>query len=411
MTRRAVATITAGVLGVWALVRWVVYDFPQLGDTRVYQHAVRMIDAGYVPYRDFDIEYPPLATAFFWLVGQVPGPPTLIFSLAMAICLAATALAAWVAAGQLDLSRRRRVVTVAIVALTPLLLGTLLQTRYDLALAALLGWMLVAALARRFAWMWTLLAVATAIKLVPLFLVPIAFIWHWRHRGTRPAALGVGAFAAGVAATFVPFALVAPSGTWQLFRYHLARPLQMESLGSSLIHALGLPFRQVQSYGSDNIDGTLPALAATLSTLLVLLAIGLIGWRLVRATRDQHADAAFVAALAATMVAAIVFGKVLSPQYLAWMLPAGLLVPGRLGALGAGCLTLAMPITQLVFPAFYTALVQRSAPLPVALLTLRNLLLVLVLVAITAAIGGRTHTASPSRAPSRKSVLSSSTSL
>ncbi len=410
MTRRAAAAISAGVLGVWVLVRWVIYDYPQLGDTRVYQHAVRMIDAGFVPYRDFDIEYPPLATAFFWLIGQVPGPPTLIFSAAMGACLVATALAAWIAGGQLGLARRRRVATLVVIALTPLLLGTLLQTRYDLALSALLGWMLVAALARRFAWMWALLAIATAIKLVPLFLVPVACIWHWRHRGTRPAAIGAAAFIAAVTATFLPFALIAPSGTWQLFRYHLARPLQMESLGSSLIHALGLPFRQVQSYGSDNVDGTLPALAAATSTVLLLLAIVLIARRLVRATEVQASDAAFVAALAATMVAAIVFGKVLSPQYLAWMLPVALLIPGRPGALAAGALTLAMPITQLVFPALYTELVQRSAPLPVALLAGRNGLLLLVLAAVTATVRGTMPAAPGKRRPGRKSVLSSSTS-
>jgi hypothetical protein len=73
--KRAAALVVAATVAVWSLMRWVIYDFPQIGDTRVYQHAVRMIDAGLVPYRDFDVEYPPLALAWAWGVVHLPGPP------------------------------------------------------------------------------------------------------------------------------------------------------------------------------------------------------------------------------------------------------------------------------------------------------------------------------------------------
>jgi len=374
--RRRAALVVVLTVGLWSLVRWVIYAFPQLGDTRVYQHAVRMIDAGFVPYRDFDIEYPPLATAAFWLIDRVPGPPTLVFSFAMCAALAASAVAALVLAQMLSLSRARTILAVGGTIALPILLGTLLQTRYDLLLTALLAWMTVAAVSRRFGWMWTLAALATAIKLVPVFLVPVLIIWHWRHRGTRKAAIGLGAFSAGVAATFIPFILIAPSGIWQLFAYHLERPLQMESLGSSLIHGLGLPFEQVQSYGSDNIDGRWPQAAATLSTLLLLVAIAVIALLLLRLTRREPDIRHLTAAVAATLLACVVFGKVVSPQYLAWLVPMVLVVPGTGGAAAATMMTLSLPITQLVFPLMYRDLVERSAPLPVALLVIRNLLLV-----------------------------------
>ena len=67
--KRAAALTIASCVAVWAVARWVVFDFFQLGDTRVYSHAARMMDAGAIPYRDFDVEYPPLATELFWLVG------------------------------------------------------------------------------------------------------------------------------------------------------------------------------------------------------------------------------------------------------------------------------------------------------------------------------------------------------
>lgn len=381
--RRRAALVVALTVGFWAVVRWVIYAYPQLGDTRVYQHAVRMIDAGFMPYRDFDIEYPPLATGSFWLIDRIPGPPTFAFSMAMCAALAASAVAALVLAEQMRLSRGRTIFAVAVTILLPALLGTLLQTRYDLLLTVFLAWLTVAAVARRFGWMWTLLALATAIKLVPVLLVPVLAVWHWRHRGTRPTALGVAGYSAGVAATFIPFVVMAPSGIWQLFAYHLERPLQMESLGSSIIHALGLDFQQVQSYGSDNIDGHSPQIAATLSTMALVVAIGLIAVLFVRASRGTPRAEHLVIAVAATLLACVVFGKVVSPQYLAWLVPMVLVVPGVPGMFTAVGVAVSLPITQLVFPLLYRDLVERAAPLPVTLLLIRNLLLVAALVVTT----------------------------
>jgi len=381
--RAAVITVTA-CAAVWVLMRWVLYDFFQLGDTRVYEHAVRMIDAGALPYRDFDVEYPPLATGFFWLVGRVPVDYQLAFSLAMLVSLIATALAALVAARILGVGPRRQALAAAIVAITPLALGTLVQTRYDLLLAALLGWTLVAALRGRYALAWTLLAVATAVKLVPVLLVPALLLWHSHNRGRRPAFDGALAFGAGVAATILPFFAMAPDATWRLFGYHLDRPLQIESLGSSITHALGRPFQAVNSFGSENVVGSLPDALSAGSTVLLLacLAGTLIAFR-GRLRRDpQTGGAALVGAFAATMAATIALGKVISPQYLVWLLPAALLVEGRRGRFAAGILIVAMGLTQLVFPLLYADLVERGADLPVWLLVARNALLLALVVAV-----------------------------
>lgn len=384
MKRWATATI-ALCIAVWAVARWVVFDFFQLGDTRVYEHAARMIDAGALPYRDFDVEYPPLATGLFWLVGRVPGGDfQLAFSMAMLVCLIATALAALVVARRLALDRGRTAIAIAVIALTPLLLGTLVQTRYDLLLSALLGWMLVAALHDRFKWAWTLLAVAAAVKLVPVLLVPALMLWHRHRRDARQSVTGMGGFAVGVAATFAPFFAIAPAATWRLFSYHLDRPPEVESLASSIVHVAGLDFVRVQSYGSDNVAGTWPTALAALSTLLVVVGIVAVALWMFRALNHDQRDAAgvLVTAVAATLVAVVLFGKVISPQYMVWLLPAVLLVPGRWGRIGVATILIAMPVTQLVFPPLFSSLVQRAADLPVWLLFARNMLLVLLLVAV-----------------------------
>lgn len=383
-TRRAAAVTVGACVAVWVLMRWVIFNYFQLGDTRVYEHASRMIDAGALPYRDFDIEYPPLATGLFWLVGRIPGDYQLDFSLTMLACLVATALAALVAARQLNLGPARQAAAVGVVALTPLLLGTLVQTRYDLALAALLGWMLVAGLADRFGWAWALLALAVAVKLVPVLLVPALAIWHAHRRGGRAALTGVIALSAGVAATMAPFFAIAPHATWRLFAYHLDRPLQIESLGSSLVHAAGLPFRSLNSYGSENIDGPIPDALASLSTLLLLACLVALIGVLARGLRGRAGGGAelWVGAMAATLVAAVTFGKVVSPQYLVWLLPATMLIAGRRGRVAAVVLPVAMAVTQLIFPLLYADLVERADPVPVWLLAVRNALLLVLLWAV-----------------------------
>jgi len=133
-----------------------------------------------------------------------------------------------------------------------------------------------------------------------------------------------------------------------------------------------------------------------LSTLALVICVLAIVWLLWRATRRDLREIDLVTALAATMLAAVVFGKVVSPQYLAWLLPLALLVPGRRGVVAASAFTLALPITQLVFPLLYRDMVERSAPLPVGLLLARNVLLIVALVAAwPGGAAGRTPASPP----------------
>ena len=60
-----------------------------------------------------------------------------------------------------------------LVAVSPLLIGNLVETRFDMALAALLTWTLWAAVTERWRLAWGLLAAATLLKLVPLVLIPV----------------------------------------------------------------------------------------------------------------------------------------------------------------------------------------------------------------------------------------------
>ena len=78
---------------------------------------------------------------------------------------------------------------------------------------------------------------------------------------------------------------------------------------------------------------------------------------------------------AAVLSLALVFGKVLSPQYLLWVAPITLIVSGRRGRVACALTVAALIATQLYFPARYPDLRELEAG-AVLLLTLRNGLLI-----------------------------------
>jgi hypothetical protein len=154
--------------------------------------------------------------------------------------------------------------------------------------------------------------------------------------------------------------------------------VQIESVGGSAVAlasvlGLGSPATDFGS-GSWNITGagvTAIGLVLSLVGIVLLAALWLRVWRV----RDDAWDPAVV--YAGTVAVVLVTTKVLSPQYLVWLVPLAVLVRGRAGAAAAVLLAVAMVLTQLVYPYRYEELVALDRG-PVLLLTARNALLVAV---------------------------------
>jgi hypothetical protein len=154
-------------------------------------------------------------------------------------------------------------------------------------------------------------------------------------------------------------------------------------------HALrGTGVVQVRSYGSDNLDGAVAGALQQAGSVLAVLGVLVVAALLARQLWRDPATAAGagVLALTATLAVAIVTGKVLSPQYLLWLVPLIPLVRGWRGPAGAVGLGIAMVLSREVFPARYVALVEDLATGPIALLALRNLLLVALAVLLVQAL-------------------------
>jgi hypothetical protein len=253
-------------------------------------------------------------------------------------------------------------------------------TRFDLWPAALLAGSVAALVALRERLGFVLLGLAVAAKLYGGVLLPLALVWVWRRRGRRYALGCLGLFAGVVAACYLPFLVVGPEGVAESLERQLSRPLQLESLGAAVLlslHSLfGLDVEMHASHGSQNVGGTLGDVVGGVQTLVqlgVLVAV----W--VAFARGEMGRERFVRYAAAAVLAFVAFGKVLSPQFLIWLVPLVPLVAGRRGLGASGLLALALLLTQLWFPFRYWDWVESFDGGVTALVLLRDLVLVAAL--------------------------------
>ena len=201
-----------------------------------------------------------------------------------------------------------------------------------------------------------------------------------------------GCSAAWSPSCFLPFVVLGADGVAYSLGRQLGRPLQVESLGSSFLlaahHLFGLGLEMRSSHGSQNLDGTLPAI---LATLLTAVQLGVLTWIWLR---RPATGAELVRWSAAALVAFVALGKVLSPQFLIWLAPLVPLVAGRRGLWASLLLVVALVLTQLWFPFNYWELALRFDRLPSALVLARDLTLVALLVVLV-----RKSRPAPARSP------------
>ena len=130
------------------------------------------------------------------------------------------------------------------------------------------------------------------------------------------------------------------------------------------------------SHGSQNLAGSLPHALGTVSTVLLVVALPAI-W--LAAARGPATPERLVRYSAASLVAFVALSKVLSPQFLIWLIPIVPLVRGRRGLVASALLGLALLLTQLWFPIRYWDLVLQFAAFPSWAVLARDLVLLALL--------------------------------
>ena len=193
-----VAVLAAALFFVaWGVLHHGYYARGQILDTGFYELHGDAVMNGQVPYRDFALEYPPASLPAFVVPSLYAQRGDLtayrhVFDVLMAVCGAALAALVALALVHEGASSSRLALGVALAALFPLALGSVVLSRYDLWPAALTAGFLAALLAGHHKLSAGLLALAAAAKVYPLVLLPIAVVFVWRRAGRRAALVWLG---------------------------------------------------------------------------------------------------------------------------------------------------------------------------------------------------------------------------
>jgi Glycosyltransferase family 87 len=374
---------TAFLAGSWLLTRgWVVwlllgYEDWVNGDVGYFATSLaQMHQLG--PARTL-VEYPLPAAAVLavpWLLARAAGLDFGHVLMAVALC---TDLAFGLALWRWSPARRDAALLVWVLAVP--LLGATTYARFDLLPGVLVG-VAVLLLAAHPRVALGAAAVATGVKLWPALLLPGLLAGVRRRRPAFAVVAVLGIVLAG--------ATLYLGGTGRLLSpmtYQSDRGLQIESLAATPAMVLWLwqPGTWHVAYAASRayeVTGPgVPALLAltTLATALLVAALLLAWWWAWRRCDRLGADAVVWLSLAAT-TGFVAAGKVLSPQYLLWLLPAAAagvaVVTTRPMVTWTVLLLVTTALTQLVYPVFYAGLSLRDehAAIAVTLLVVRNLL-------------------------------------
>ncbi len=332
------------------------------------------IGHGRLPYRDFYFAYPP-GSLVPMLAAQPFSGYARAFKTVMAVAGAGTLV---VAAGALRGPARRSLWPLLAMAVSPLVVGSVYVNRFDLWPALLMAVALLLLVRRRPTAAFAFLALGTVTKIFPAAALPAAAVWVWRTHGSRRLREASIAFVVTGLLVMLPFAIIGPGGLRYSFTVQLTRHLETESLGGAILLAaarVGIyhPTIATGNPGSLDLFGTLPDVAGVVSIVIVVLLL-LGGARLL--ARGPLDAERLIAATAGAVCIYVAFGKVLSPQYVLWLVPLVPLVRRRSGAAGTAILLVALALTQVEFDHHFSQL-RTVGPVVWPLLA-RDLLLVLL---------------------------------
>jgi len=362
-----------------------------VNDLFVYRTYADLLAAGQLPYLDFGFEYPPLAALPLWLAG-LPGRDEATYAVSFALLIGAFVLALQWLAAQLAGDRRTGLTVAWLLALTPVLIGASLRTHFDaipvaLALAGLL------ALAReRTSIGFALLALGTMTKLFPALLAAAAIVWLVARGEQRAALRGAAIFAAVVVAISLPFA---GDGYLDALRFHIDRPVQIESTPATVLFALGgsevtgtnlRPDR----FKSNGLDGGAADTVAAVFAVALALALAAI-----LALAAQRPDVRHLVLCGfAALLAFVALGKVFSPQYVIWLAPFAALAWVWRERIAALLTAGAIVLTQLEFPSRYFDLINEREDV-IRIVAARNALTLAALLTLAASLARSRRPSSP----------------
>ena len=293
---------------------------------RYWKNAVPLFE-GEMPV----MEYPPLALIFI-AIPRIFGSTEWGYETAYVAMMVVIEIIGLLIVSRLadDLGRSRKKAMLAYTVLAMLMIEFVLD-RFDMiamviALAAVMFFV-----EKKYPAAFVLLAVGTLVKLYPAILFPVFFIYLLYTRQAKEAGKGFVWFAATGLIVAGIFWLIDSETITGFLEYNTGRPLQVESLWSSIVYvlsALGLTDVYIEgssadSFWSDNLRGDLADSIADVAlpvTVVLIVLVWLFYIYRARAERDNGAGGMRLVALAclASVMTFLAFNKVYSTQYLIW---------------------------------------------------------------------------------------------
>ncbi|HEX4142369.1 MAG TPA: hypothetical protein VHY91_02370 [Pirellulales bacterium] len=349
---RRPSSLLVGVLLLFVVTRvWWLMAFQAAGpDTWWYGKAARYgVDLKQVIYRDFQVEYPPLA----WWVMAVPRridsqsypdwnltPEAerrcqkwyfaafhgeMVF--ADIVCLALMLAIGW------RTSRAAALGLAAAYSLLTIAQPHLIYDRLDLGLLMFLLLFVACWLksledspaANRWAIAsYLFLGLGISFKIAPVVFVPYLLLAEVWAAGSTARLVGrVLSLAAGAAGPFLVHMPSAGWGVFKVFQFHAQRDIHLESTWASIMlaaSAFGVPCHVVFVPGAYNLESDWSGALKVASTVCLLAMAALTGlWALLRARRFDRRTALDAAIL--VLFNTTVLAHVFSPQYLIWLMP------------------------------------------------------------------------------------------
>jgi hypothetical protein len=373
-------------IGIFAGLFRGLYSIPFSGTALYYDYAGKTL-SGLLPYRDFVLEYPPLALGIFTLprvLGESFRWYYVFFQTEVIIADLVIVGALWFAALRFAMSPTRVLIayTIGVLAVGPITLH-----QFDIFSAAFTI-LAVIALAREksvLAAFW--LALGVAMKVYPILLAPIFVLVEWKRGRLKHIGYAIAAFIGTGLLTVLPWLIRAPKSLLVMINYHKDRGIHLDSTWASvafILRAMKLTWVNVQlQFQSWQIGGPATNVLIPISTVVLFSVLAFSYWWIYRRLQNgAPADLEFLArASAFVLLGAMAGSKVFSPQYLFWPVPFLALLDLQGDRLIHALFVLVGLITYWVYPFHYPALIDRY-PLPITALIIRNTLVAVLAVLV-----------------------------
>lgn len=329
------------------------------------------------PLHALPYEYPWLTLLFFSIGLLVPAP---LFQIAFALAMILGALLLYV----LILRARSRFSALAYGIYIVIAGWTTVGGRFDIIPSVFTFVAVLFGLRKQWTWSFVCLALATMLKFYPAILLPVFLIAQQQQLAKTTSWFAWTrwkpflAFVAVCAVLTIASLLLNVQGTLAPFSYFGVRPVQVESLLSSLLWFLFLAGLGTQKYvytfGSLNVIDPLSSIISDVGTIALIAGL-LYTWLLLWRKRIGLALASLL-----TLLIVMVTSKVFSPQYLLWVIP-------LLAYIGGADLLWVIPwvaislLTTWIYPSIYlmvhNIVLVPLIPIFFPIVSVRNVLLLL----------------------------------